>query len=142
MWWLLLLGMVASVWLAYHHAYGWSVSLPVSAGLLVAGGAALVAYGRIRVEVGPEGLRAGRAVLPLSAVGAVTALDGDDARTARGRDLDPAAYLVIRGYVPAVVRVEVADDTDPVPYWLMSTRRPERLVAVLEAARDEAGAGR
>ena len=31
------------------------------------------------------------------------------------------------------VRVEVADPADPTPYWLTSTRHPERIVEVLSA---------
>jgi len=30
--------------------------------------------------------------------------------------------------------VEITDPADPVPYWLISSRRPERLVAALRAA--------
>jgi hypothetical protein len=37
-----------------------------------------------------------------------------------------------------MVRVEVSDAADPVPYWLVSTRRPQRLAAALQAARDAA----
>lgn len=140
LWWLLLLGLVVSVWLAYQHAYGPTVSLPVAGGFLVAATAALVAYGRVRVQVDSTGFAAGRARLPLTAMGQVESLRGDDAREARGPGLSPVAYVLIRGYVKDVVRVWVDDAADPVPYWLISTRRPEQLVAALEAARSQAGA--
>ena len=90
------------------------------------------------VAAGPEGLRAGRALLPWSAVGDVVAARKDDARRERGTGLDSRSYLVIRGWVDPVVRVEVADPADPTPYWLISTRRPDELTAVIEAYRDDA----
>lgn len=139
LWWVLLAGLAASAWLVYDYAYGPSVSLPVLAGVLVLGGAGLVAYGRMLIAVDGDSVTAGRARLPLSALGPAEAITGDAARTARGPGLDPRAYLAIRGYVPGVVRIGVDDDADPTPYWLVSTRRPERLVAVLEAARQTTG---
>jgi hypothetical protein len=33
--------------------------------------------------------------------------------------------------VPGGVRVDVADDDDPTPYWLVSSRRPAALAAAL-----------
>lgn len=139
MWWVLLAGLAASAWLVYHQAYGPSVSLPVAGGVFLLGAAALLAYGRLRIAVGGDGVSVGRARLPLTALGPAEALTGDAARTARGPGLDPRAYLAIRGYVPGVVRIGVDDDADPTPYWLVSTRHPERLLAELEAARQTTG---
>jgi hypothetical protein len=34
------------------------------------------------------------------------------------------------------VRIDLADPDDPTPYWFVSTRHPERLVAALERARE------
>ncbi|SDU74313.1 DUF3093 domain-containing protein [Jiangella alkaliphila] len=138
-WWLLLAGLAASAWLVYHQAYGWGVSLPVAGGVFALGGVALLAYGRLAIAVGADGVSVGRARLPLTALGSAEALTGEDAREARGPGLDRRAYVAIRGYVPGVVRIGVDDAADPTPYWLVSTRRPERLVAELEAARQTAG---
>jgi hypothetical protein len=139
LWWVLLAGLAASAWLVYDYAYGPGVSLPVTGGVVLLGALALVAYGRLLVAVDGDGVTVGRARLPLTVLGQSEAITGDAARTARGPGLDPRAYLAIRGYVPGVVRIGVDDDADPTPYWLVSTRRPERLVAVLEAARQTTG---
>ncbi|TDC48201.1 DUF3093 domain-containing protein [Jiangella ureilytica] len=139
LWWVLLAGLTGSAWLVYHQVYGPGVSLPVAAGVFLLGAAALLAYGRLLIAVDTDGVTVGRARLPLTALGPAEAMTGDAARTARGPGLDPRAYLAIRGYVPGVVRIGVDDDADPTPYWLVSTRRPERLVAVLEAARQTTG---
>ncbi|WP_158602753.1 DUF3093 domain-containing protein [Jiangella rhizosphaerae] len=134
-WWMLLVGLAASVWLVYELPFGPSVSLPSAGAVLVLGAAALLAYGRLAIVVDDDGVSVGRARLPLTAVGPAEALTGEDARAARGPGLDRRAYVAIRGYVPGVVRIGVDDTADPTPYWLVSTRRPERLVAELEAAR-------
>ncbi|HEU4542401.1 MAG TPA: DUF3093 domain-containing protein [Jiangellaceae bacterium] len=133
-WWLLALLFAGAVWLAYQHAYGPRVSVP--AGLLTFALAAgvLVGYGRAKVAVEPNGLLAGRARLPLWAVGAVEVLDADTARRTRGPDADPRAYLLLRSYVPGAVRVVVNDPADPVPYWYVSTRQPEQLATALRSA--------
>ena len=125
-----------SVWLAIQHVYGPRVSVPVAIGVLLASVAGLVAYGRVVVAVGPAGFVAGRARLPLWAVGGITALDPAAARKARGPEADPRAFFLIRGYIRPMIRVVVDDPADPVPYWLVSTRHPDTLVAALSAARD------
>jgi hypothetical protein len=37
--------------------------------------------------------------------------------------------------VSPVVKVELTDPQDPTPYWLVSTRRPERVVEAIAEAR-------
>lgn len=50
---------------------------------------------------------------------------------ARGRDLDPRAWIHFQGSVPTLVRVELNDPADPTPYWLFSTRKPDEIKKVL-----------
>lgn len=83
------------------------------------------------VEVTETELVAGRARLPRSAVGSAEGFRRDDARRERGVGLDARAWLSIRGWVDPVVKVTLDDPDDPTPYWLLSTRRPEELVAAL-----------
>jgi hypothetical protein len=73
-------------------------------------------------------------------VGAPVALDAADTRRRAGVDADARAYLLLRPYLKRAVMVPVDDPADPTPYWLVSTRRPDELVAALDAAasgRDE-----
>jgi len=86
------------------------------------------------IEVTADTFVAGRARLPLTAVGEITVITGDDVFIARGRELDARAYTLIRGWVKDVVRVENIDPADPVPYWLVSSRRPQELATALRAA--------
>ena len=48
------------------------------------------------------------------------------------------AWLLIRGWIPDVVRVGLADPSDPTPYWIISSRRADELAAAIIAARDAA----
>lgn len=87
----------------------------------------------VRVEDGH--LTAGRARIPVDALGPVQALDAEQSRHTRGPGSDPAAYHLIRGWVPAGVRAEVVDPSDQTPYWFVATRRPGELAAAVEHAR-------
>jgi hypothetical protein len=134
-WWIVAVLVTATLWLAFIVALPlfWTNVLTGLALALVTVG--LLRFGSLRVAVTAEALRAGRATLPLWAVGSVVALTAEQARALRGPAADASAFLVLRPYVPRAVRVEVADPNDPTPYWYVSTRHPERLAAALEAAR-------
>jgi hypothetical protein len=57
-------------------------------------------------------------------------------QVALGPELDPAAHLVHRAWIGPVVRIEVTDPDDPTPYWIVSSRDPDALVAALAARND------
>ncbi len=87
------------------------------------------------IEVTDAALLAGRARLPLPNVGSATGFAGPEATQQRGPKLDARAWLVIRGWISSVVKVDVLDETDPTPYWLVSTRHPNDLIAALQKAK-------
>ncbi|MGW5054463.1 DUF3093 domain-containing protein [Actinokineospora sp. NPDC004072] len=89
--------------------------------------------GRARVAVEDGELRVGEARLPLEFVGEVEVFPRERKRAALGPNLDPAAYVLHKGWVGPLVRVRVDDPADPTPYWLFSTRHPEHVVAALGA---------
>jgi hypothetical protein len=80
-------------------------------------------------------LFAGRARVPLEFVGDSTGYRGDSAFLERGQRLDARAWLLLRGYVQPVVKVPILDAIDPTPYWLLSTRSPDRMIRALNRAR-------
>lgn len=134
LWWLLGVVFVAAVGWAFFVA----TPLPVTVVAILVTAALvttwLVRHGAVRILVDGESLRAGRAVLPRVHVGAVAALDAEMTRRTLGREADARAFLVTRAYCTTAVRVEVADKTDPTPYWVISTRHPQRLAACLNSA--------
>ncbi|GAA0995547.1 DUF3093 domain-containing protein [Subtercola frigoramans] len=89
------------------------------------------------VEIENGVFRAGKARIPVSLLGEPEAFTGSAATLARGQKLDARAWLCIRGWIQPVVKVWVHDPQDPVPYWLVSTRNPNELVAALERANHE-----
>ena len=75
-------------------------------------------------------------------MGRVAALDADQTFRARTSAADPRAHLVLRPWASSrAVVMEVSDPDDPHPYWLISTRRPERLAEAIAAARSQAPSG-
>ncbi|MEU8618817.1 DUF3093 domain-containing protein [Streptomyces sp. NPDC048623] len=115
--------------------------VPALAGLIVAtalAGAGVSSYGSARIRVVAGSLVAGEARIPASALGVPEVLDAEEARAWRTYKADPRAFMVMRGYVPTAVRVEVTDPADPTPYVYLSSRDPQALATALEAARAEA----
>ncbi len=117
------------------------VLLPVDATLAlvvtvlgVAGGLLVAVLSTPRVEVSGGTLRAGSARIPVRLVGPARALAADELRAQLGPELDARAYLCLRGWVHRAVRVELHDPLDPTPYWVVSSRRPDQLLAALAAA--------
>jgi len=92
-------------------------------------------YGQLELIVDADGFGAGPARLARSVLGPAAPLDAAQARALRGTRADARARLVLRGYIATAVRVDVADPTDPTPYWYVSTRHPHALVTALNELR-------
>ncbi|MFC7402205.1 DUF3093 domain-containing protein [Citricoccus sp. GCM10030269] len=84
-----------------------------------------------KIVVTERTLQVGRAGIERSYVGTVTGFRGDDATEQRGPALHGLAFMCIRGWIDPVVRIQIEDRRDRTPYWLTSTRHPERLVEAL-----------
>jgi len=115
---------------------------PVDATLAVVVGAVAGVAGVVvavlttpRIAVAGGELRAGRAHIPLGLLGEVRELDADATRVELGPALDARAYACLRAWARTAVRVEVVDDADPTPYWLVSTRHPRELARALTHGR-------
>jgi hypothetical protein len=134
-WWALATMFLASVMLAFLVATPLWVAVAVTGVLVLAAVLLMLGYGAARVTVHDGVLTAGRASISVDHLGEATPLDGPAARRLAGQDADARAYLLIRPYLRRAVRVEIRDPADPTPYWLVSTRRPERLAEALAAAR-------
>ncbi|WP_109506256.1 DUF3093 domain-containing protein [Nocardioides speluncae] len=139
-WWAQATMLLASLWLAFV------VALPAAAAWTIAAiAAALVAgcllwYGGARITITDGELRAGRAHIPTRLVGGADPLDAEATRRIAGVEADARAYLLLRPYLKRAVKVEIADPADPTPYWLLSTRHPDRLANALATTAPEAGA--
>ncbi|WP_094285828.1 DUF3093 domain-containing protein [Mycobacterium lehmannii] len=111
-------------WLPY------AVLLPVAAVVLL-----WLGRTEVRVVSGPGGteLWAGPAHLPANVITRSAKVPRSAKSAALGRQLDPAAYVVHRAWVGPMVLVVLDDPDDPTPYWLVSCRQPERVLAALNS---------
>jgi len=76
-------------------------------------------------------LWAGQAHLPQSVVRRSATIPRTAKSAALGRQLDPAAYVLHKPWVGPMMLVVLDDPDDPTPYWLVSSRDPERVLASL-----------
>jgi hypothetical protein len=133
-WYLVAMGVAALLAAEFHfgrvNASEWLpfvIMLPLSAVLVWW-------LGRSRLEVSGGELRVRGAHLPLQYVSGVVGLDALTLRRVVGREGDPQAFVSIRPWVGPGVQVWIDDEDDPTPYWVVSSRHPDRLVSVLRAA--------
>lgn len=96
--------------------------------------ALILQLGSPRIVVTDQDLRVGRAYIERRFVGQAEALKGDAVRVARGPELDGRAFMNFRVSVPDICRIEIVDPVDPTPYWLTSTRHPDKLAEVINAS--------
>lgn len=135
--WVIAVFWALTLGVAYGHAVAGPVGVAVGCAAFALAGLGLARVSTV-VAVTKEGLTAGVAHLPVTAIGAVAALDAEAARQQRGPAADSRAFVLLRGWVPTAVRVAVADRRDPTPYWYVSTRSPERLAEALHQIAAEA----
>jgi len=78
-------------------------------------------------------LWAGSAHLPASVITRSAEVPASAKSAALGRQLDPAAFVANRSWVGPLVLVVLDDPDDPTPYWLVSTRHPDRVISALRS---------
>ena len=97
----------------------------------------LLWLGRIEVRVVSTGseaeLWAGQAHLPASVITRSAVVPRSAKSAALGRQLDPAAFVLHRNWIGPMVLVVLNDPDDPTPYWMVSCRHPERVLAALQS---------
>jgi hypothetical protein len=135
-WWYIVAVGVACLLAAEFHISGLRLTDWIPFGTLVPLAIILVWWlGHSRLEVAKGELRVRGAHLPLQYVSGAIALDGPTLRRVVGREGDPAAYLSIRPWIGPGVQLWLDDEDDPTPYWIVSSRHPQRLVSAVRAAR-------
>jgi hypothetical protein len=138
-WWPLGFALAALVALEVNQGVPGLPDWSPFAALFVVATGVLLWLGRveIRVTAGDEGVQlwAGQAHLPVTVIARYADIPRSAKSAALGRQLDPAAYVVHRGWVGPMVLVvldaSLDDVDDPTPYWLVSCRHPERVLSAL-----------
>jgi hypothetical protein len=90
--------------------------------------------GRVKVQVRDGELWVDDAHLPVKYIAEVIPLDQEDRRLLLGPGADPLAFVVQRPWIKGTVQIVLDDPEDPTPYWVISTRFPERLSRSILAA--------
>lgn len=132
-WWLIAFVGVAIGGAEVFAGFTWQVAVIVYTVLGVPVLVLLITMGRAVIRVDADGLHAGGRTLPLADIAAARPLDARETRHRAGPGADPAAHTVTRGFIRESVLIRPSGD-DPTPYWLVSTRHPDRLVAALARA--------
>ncbi len=134
-WWWWVFGAVVVALLGYEaqlaaYRQAWSVVFYPVLGVLVAW--LLFSMSRMQVRVDADGaLHAHKAVLPAEVVGRGAVVPASARSAAMGRQLDPAAFLVYRSWIKPMALLVLDDPDDPTPYWLVSTRHPDKVLAAM-----------
>ncbi|BBX66420.1 membrane protein [Mycobacterium saskatchewanense] len=138
-WWWWPLGFGLAALIAFEVTLGvpalpdW---VPYATLFAVAAGA-LLWLGRVEIKVtaGPGGVElwAAEAHLPVTVVARSAEVAPSAKSAALGRQLDPAAYVLHRAWIGPMILLVLDDPDDPTPYWLVSCRRPERVLSALRS---------
>ena len=131
-WWYLAAAGVAVLLAAEVHVGGLPLTEWVPFVVFIPLSAVFVWWlGRSRLEVRDGELRIQGAHLPLDLVTGAVGLDARTLRLVVGREGDPAAFVQIRPWVGPGVQLWLDDPDDPTPYWVVSTRHPKQLLALV-----------
>ena len=84
------------------------------------------------IEVDDRELRVGKAHIDKKFCGEVIVLTPKQMSLQRTREADPAAFLAIRFWTPRGVVIEIADQRDATPYWLVTCKRGEKLALAVK----------
>jgi hypothetical protein len=83
------------------------------------------------IEVDENELRVGKAHIEKRFCGEVIVLTPAEMSLQRTREADPAAHLAIRFWTAHGVKIDIRDDRDQTPYWLVTSKRGDALTQAL-----------
>ena len=139
-WWLLAVPTVLILGATLYAGLAEPWPIVIMTGLAAACATFLIAASLATLEIRDGALRTGKAALPLADVSEVVTLDEKQTTRLRGPRADPAAHLYSRPYLKESVYLAVnRAPGSAVPYWLIGTRHPAELAAVVDRCRLQAG---
>ena len=95
----------------------------------------LAAWGLVRwaytITISGDTCVVGSASLPAWAIGEVSALNKEELHIIMGRQANPAAYHMVRPWTKQAIKIVIADEHDPHPYWIVGTANANKLAAAV-----------
>ncbi|HET6211156.1 MAG TPA: DUF3093 domain-containing protein [Jatrophihabitans sp.] len=143
-WWWYPAGALVGVLLGAEFAFiipAWLTWLPIVLSVLLA---VLVVWrlGSATVRVRDGELVAGERSLPVRRIAQAIDLSPTELRRVVGRHGDPLAHNFVRSWIGPGLQLVLTDrptedDRIPEPYWLISTRHPDRVIAAIDAGQPD-----
>lgn len=130
-WWAVVLAIAVFGSTELFAGFSGRVIAVVLAAVVVPTVVLLALAGRTTLRVDDHGVHAGGHTLTFDDMDSAQALDAHETRLLLGPEADPSARLVIRGYIREAVLLRPVE-TGEVPYWLVSTRHPQRVIDAIE----------
>ena len=93
----------------------------------------LYSISTLRISVERDSYSVGRATIEKKYLGDIRVLTAEEFRFLRGPGINPGAFHAFRFWIKRGVKIEIKDSRDPTPYWLVSSKSPERLLEALQS---------
>lgn len=132
-WWLVVVVLALGASAELFAGFTGIVIVVVVAAVLVPTVSLLAWSGRTTLVVDVHGVTVAGQTMSFEDMESVEGLDPARTRLLLGPEADPAARLVVRGYIRESVLIRPMRSR-PVPYWLVSTRHPADVIAAVERA--------
>jgi hypothetical protein len=124
----MLFSLVLAIWAAFDDAIAINaLAISIVLGILA------IYMARTVICIRDEELWVGKAHIPLRYIGRVELVGKKDFIVARTRGANPAAFFALTFWVSEGMKIEITDERDPTPYWLISTRKAEALQDALKS---------
>ena len=93
---------------------------------------ALLIFRAPKIELSELELKVGRVSILRNLIGEAEVISKEGIFLERGPNLNPGAHKVFQGSVKTAIKIPITDPEDPTPYWLISTRKPDKLAELLK----------
>lgn len=125
--WLLVMPAVALIMLPINA----QIAIPVAVAMYIAIAIIFFALSPV-IEVKDGVLHAGRASIPVDQIGVIEPLGAEPLRKTIGPEADARNYLLVRGWIHMGLKLEITDESDPTPYWIITSRKPLALAKAIQ----------
>lgn len=127
-----MVGLDLSIVIAIWAGLG-NTSAFIAVGISIATTAYIYSISALHISVEKDSFSVGRATIEKKYLGKIEALTEDEFGYLRGPGINPGAFHAFRFWVKRGLKVEIKDSRDPTPYWLVSSKSPEKLCEALQS---------